>query len=71
MIQKRSVQSSLNLNRLVVFAAVVEAGSLTGAAKRLGLTKTAVSSHVGDGANAITRRYLSFSEKRDWGVSRL
>jgi DNA-binding transcriptional LysR family regulator len=46
MIQKRSVRRSLNLNRLVVFAAVVEAGSLTGAAKRLGLTKTVVSSHL-------------------------
>src|SRR5664279_3643743 len=46
MIQRRSVRSSPNLNRLVVFAAVVEAGSLTGAAKRLGLTKTVVSSHL-------------------------
>jgi DNA-binding transcriptional LysR family regulator len=46
MVQKRSVRRSLNLNRLVVFAAVVEAGSLTGAAKRLGLTKTVVSSHL-------------------------
>ena len=46
MIQKRSVRRSLNLNRLVVFAAVVEAGSLTGAAKRLRLTKTVVSSHL-------------------------
>ena len=40
------MRSSLNLNRLVVFAAVVEAGSLTAAAKRLGLTKTVVSSHL-------------------------
>jgi DNA-binding transcriptional LysR family regulator len=46
MVQKRSMRRSLNLNRLVVFAAVVEAGSLTGAAKRLGLTKTVVSSHL-------------------------
>ena len=46
MIQRTSAGSSLNLNRLVVFAAVVEAGSLTGAAKRLGLTKTVVSSHL-------------------------
>jgi DNA-binding transcriptional LysR family regulator len=46
MVQKRSARRSLNLNRLVVFAAVVEAGSLTGAAKRLGLTKTVVSSHL-------------------------
>jgi DNA-binding transcriptional LysR family regulator len=46
MIQRRNVRSSLNLNRLVVFAAVVEAGSLTAAAKRLGLTKTVVSSHL-------------------------
>ncbi len=40
------MRRSLNLNRLVVFAAVVESGSLTGAAKRLGLTKTVVSSHL-------------------------
>ncbi|WP_291567051.1 LysR family transcriptional regulator [Bradyrhizobium sp.] len=40
------MRRSLNLNRLVVFAAVVEAGSLTGAAKRLRLTKTVVSSHL-------------------------
>jgi DNA-binding transcriptional LysR family regulator len=38
--------SSLNLNRLVVFAAVVEAGSLSAAAQRLGLAKTMVSTHM-------------------------
>lgn len=36
----------INLNRLVVFAAVVETGSITAAAKRLGLAKTMVSAHM-------------------------
>jgi len=36
----------VNLNRLVVFAAVVEAGSLSAAAERLGLAKTMVSTHM-------------------------
>jgi DNA-binding transcriptional LysR family regulator len=36
----------VNLNRLVVFAAVVEAGSLSAAAQRLGLAKTMVSAHI-------------------------
>lgn len=36
----------INLNRLVVFAAVVEAGSLSGAAQRLGMAKTMVSTHM-------------------------
>ena len=36
----------INLNRLVVFAAVVEAGSLSAAAERLGLAKTMVSAHI-------------------------
>ena len=36
----------LNLNRLVVFAAVVEAGSLSAAAERLGVAKTMVSAHI-------------------------
>ncbi|MFC5473074.1 LysR family transcriptional regulator [Paraherbaspirillum soli] len=38
--------SSINLNRLLVFVTVVEAGSLTAAASRLGLTKTMVSTHM-------------------------
>ena len=38
--------SSINLNRLVIFATVVEAGSLTAAAERLGLAKTMVSKHM-------------------------
>lgn len=37
---------TLNLNRLAVFVAVVEAGSLTAAATRLGLAKTMVSTHM-------------------------
>ncbi len=36
----------VNLNRLAIFVAVVEAGSLTAAAERLGLAKTMVSAHV-------------------------
>ncbi len=36
----------INLNRLVVFVAVVETGSITAAAKRLGLVKTMVSTHI-------------------------
>ena len=37
---------ALNLNRLAVFVAVVEAGSLTAAAARLGVAKTMVSTHM-------------------------
>lgn len=36
----------INLNRLVVFVAVVETGSITAAANRLGLAKTMVSAHI-------------------------
>jgi DNA-binding transcriptional LysR family regulator len=42
----RQVLGSVNLNRLVVFVAVVEAGSLSAAARRLGLAKTMVSAHL-------------------------
>ncbi|HEY1996982.1 LysR family transcriptional regulator [Paraburkholderia sp.] len=38
--------SDVNLNRLGVFVAVVEAGSLTAAADRLGIAKTMVSTHM-------------------------
>lgn len=38
--------SGVNLNRLAVFVAVVEAGSLSAAAQRLGLAKTMVSAHI-------------------------
>jgi len=38
--------SSVNLNRLAAFAAVVESGSFTAAAEKLGLTKAMVSQHV-------------------------
>jgi DNA-binding transcriptional LysR family regulator len=38
--------SSVNLNRLAAFAAVVESGSFTAAAEKLGLTKAMVSLHV-------------------------
>ncbi|MBI3527033.1 MAG: LysR family transcriptional regulator [Betaproteobacteria bacterium] len=40
------VASSVNLNRLAAFAAVVESGSFTAAAEKLGLTKAMVSQHV-------------------------
>jgi DNA-binding transcriptional LysR family regulator len=38
--------SAVNLNRLAIFVAVVEAGSLTAAAGRLGLAKSMVSKHM-------------------------
>ncbi|RFU44822.1 LysR family transcriptional regulator [Paraburkholderia sp. DHOC27] len=38
--------SEVNLNRLAVFVAVVEAGSLTAAGERLGIAKTMVSTHM-------------------------
>lgn len=38
--------ADFNLNRLLIFATVVDAGSLTAAAARLGLTKTVVSAHI-------------------------
>jgi DNA-binding transcriptional LysR family regulator len=38
--------STINLNRLTTFVAVVEAGSLTAAADRLGLAKSMVSKHM-------------------------
>lgn len=38
--------AATNLNRFVVFVAVVEMGSLTAAAARLGIAKTAVSTHM-------------------------
>lgn len=37
---------TINLNRLIVFVAVVENGSLTTAAEKLGIAKTMVSAHV-------------------------
>jgi len=38
--------NDVNLNRLAVFVAVVEAGSISAAARRLGLAKTMVSTHL-------------------------
>lgn len=38
--------SDVNLNRLVVFVAVVEAGSLAAAARKLGLAKAMVTAHI-------------------------
>jgi DNA-binding transcriptional LysR family regulator len=37
---------TVNFNRLTYFAAVVDAGSFTKAAERLGITKTVVSQQV-------------------------
>ncbi len=59
----------VNLNRLAIFVAVVEAGSLTAAAERLGLAKTVVSTHMQRlesevGANLLVRttRRLSVTD---------
>ena len=59
----------VNLNRLVVFVAVVDAKSLTAAAVRLGMAKTMVSTHiqrleaeVGVGLLTRTTRRLSLTE---------
>ena len=59
----------VNLNRLAVFVAVVDAGSLTAAAERLGLAKTVVSTHMQRlesevGANLLVRttRRLSVTD---------
>jgi DNA-binding transcriptional LysR family regulator len=52
--------ASVNLNRIAVFVAVVEAGSFTAAAARLGMVKTMVSTHIKRleaevGANLLVR----------------
>ncbi|MBR8476603.1 LysR family transcriptional regulator [Burkholderia cenocepacia] len=59
----------VNLNRPAIFVAVVEAGSLTAAAERLGLAKTVVSTHMQRlesevGANLLVRttRRLSVTD---------
>lgn len=59
----------VNLNRLAIFVAVVDAGSLTAAAERLGLAKTVVSTHMQRlesevGANLLVRttRRLSVTD---------
>ena len=61
--------AAVNLNRLVIFVAVVEAKSLTAAAARLGMAKTAVSAHMQRleaelGASLLVRttRKLSLTE---------
>lgn len=58
--------ADFNLNRLLVFATVVEAGSLTAAAVRLGITKTVVSAHIRKleqetGASLLVRTTRSLS----------
>ena len=59
----------VNLNRLAIFVAVVDAGSLTAAAERLGLAKTVVRTHMQRlesevGANLLVRttRRLSVTD---------
>lgn len=52
--------TNINLNRLAVFVAVIETGSITAAAKRLGFAKTMVSTHMQRleteiGANLLVR----------------
>ncbi|MBV6324793.1 LysR family transcriptional regulator [Duganella violaceipulchra] len=61
--------STVNLNRLITFVAVVDAGSLTAAAERLGLAKSMVSKHmqlleaeVGVGLLLRSTRKLSLTE---------
>src|SRR5256885_16644714 len=43
---KSSITEAMNLNRLAYFAAVVDTGSFTRAAERLGITKAVVSQQV-------------------------
>ncbi|QPF75349.1 LysR family transcriptional regulator [Roseateles sp. DAIF2] len=61
--------AEVNLNRLLFFVQVVEAGSLTGAARRMGVAKTLVSSHLqkleqelGTGLLLRSTRSLSLTE---------
>jgi DNA-binding transcriptional LysR family regulator len=61
--------NTINLNRLTTFVAVVEAGSLTAAAERLGLAKSMVSKHmqlleteIGVGLLLRSTRKLSLTE---------
>jgi DNA-binding transcriptional LysR family regulator len=61
--------STINLNRLTILVAVVEAGSLTAAAERLGLVKSMVSKHmqlleqeIGVGLLLRSTRKLSLTE---------
>ena len=61
--------SNINLNRLITFVAVIDAGSLTAAAERLGLAKSMVSKHmqlleaeIGVGLLLRSTRKLSLTE---------
>src|SRR3546814_11292829 len=71
---------TINLNRLFVFLAVAENGSLTAAARRLGIAKTMVSTHMqrleaelGVGLLTRTTRKVSLPEagQRFYATSRL
>ena len=48
-----------DLKRMVIFTHVVEAGSFSGAAKRLGIAKSAISKHVSMLENSIGAHLLN------------
>ncbi|MEX3940000.1 LysR family transcriptional regulator [Paraburkholderia sp. BR10937] len=52
-----------NLNSLVIFARVVEAGSLSGAARRLGMPVSTVSRHIAEFEQALGVRLLERSTR--------
>ncbi len=52
------------LRRYAIFAAVVEAGSMTGAAKSLGMTPSAVSQHISQLENLLGLTLLHRSTRR-------
>ena len=61
------------LRRYAIFAAVVEAGSMTGAAKALGMTPSAVSQHISQLESQLglpllhrSTRRLSLTEAGRW-----
>ncbi len=52
------------LKRYAIFAAVVEAGSMTGAAKALGMTPSAVSQHISQLESLLGLTLLHRSTRR-------
>jgi DNA-binding transcriptional LysR family regulator len=66
-----TILAAINLNRLTVFTAVVESGSLTAAASRLGVAKAAVSTHLKRleaelGASLLVRTTRGMHLNRGW-----
>ncbi len=53
-----------NLRRMIAFARVVEAGSFSGAARRLGIARSAVSRHVALLEKAFGVRLLNRTTRR-------